>query len=172
MNATANKTHLSGLRILAVDDEEDILDTIEDLLDEAHVDRAMDYDTASEMLRTNHYDLAILDIMGVNGMDLLEGTANRNIPAVMLTAHAMNPQTLHSSMVKGALSYLPKEELSRLDELLEELLETHRKGESTWKLLFTRLGTFFDNAFGQDWTADYPEIVERYGGPGRWHNQG
>lgn len=172
MNEPAKTSHLSGMHILAVDDEEDILDTIEDLLEGVRIDRATDYEQASGLLRENSYDLAILDIMGVNGMGLLEEAANRGIPAVMLTAHAMNPETLHSSMVKGAMSYLPKEELTRLDDLLEALLETERKGGSTWKLLFSRLGGFFDKTFGEDWSAQYPEIARRYGGPGHWHEQG
>ena len=40
----ASKSSLKGKRILAVDDEVDILETIEDILDEATVDRAVDYD--------------------------------------------------------------------------------------------------------------------------------
>lgn len=172
MDKSISQSHLKGAQILAVDDEEDILDTIEDLLEEAHIDRATDYGSASAMLVEKNYDLAILDIMGVNGMGLLEEAVSRDVPTVMLTAHAMSPEMLHSSMTKGALSYLPKEELTHLDEFLEALLETKQKGASTWKLLFERLGGFFDKAFGEDWTAKYPEIARRYGGPGRWHEQG
>ena len=40
------KSYLKGLRILAVDDEEDILDTIAEALEKAHVDRAQDFKTA------------------------------------------------------------------------------------------------------------------------------
>lgn len=172
MSETTSPSYLKGHHILAVDDEEDILETIEELLGEAKVDRAKDYDSAMTKLREHTYDLAILDIMGVNGLELLVETVNRGVPTVMLTAHAMNPDTLNISMTKGALGYLPKEELSRLDELLGELLAAHAKGQSTWKLLFQRLGDFFDNSFGQDWARDYPDIVKRYGGPGRWHDQG
>ena len=39
----AMASYLKGKRILAVDDEEDILETIEDILDEAQVDKARDY---------------------------------------------------------------------------------------------------------------------------------
>ena len=110
-------SHLTALSVLAVDDEKDILDTIEDVLDKAKVDRAEDYDSASQKLKDRKYDLAILDIMGVNGLDLLVEAVNKGIPTVMLTAHAMNPETLKASINKGALSYLPKEELTRLDDL-------------------------------------------------------
>ena len=40
---TQKESFLKGLQILAVDDEEDILETIEELLEEAHVDTARDY---------------------------------------------------------------------------------------------------------------------------------
>ena len=40
---TQETSYIKGKRILAVDDEEDILETIEDILDEARVDRAADY---------------------------------------------------------------------------------------------------------------------------------
>ena len=156
-------SHLTGLNVLAVDDEKDILETIEDVLDEAKVDRAEDYDSASQKLKDTKYDLAILDIMGVNGLDLLVEAVNKGIPTVMLTAHAMNPETLKASITKGALSYLPKEELTRLDELVNELLEAHKKGNSTWRLLFERLGDYFDKSFAPEWAKDDPEFWKYYG---------
>jgi DNA-binding response OmpR family regulator len=142
---------LKGKRILAVDDEEDILETIEDILDDVDLDTATDYEGASRKIRENRYDLAILDIMGVNGLKLLEEAVERGIPAVMLTAHAVNPETLMASIRKGAISYLPKETLSDLDELLEALLGAHEQGKPPWKLLFERLGAYFDERFGADW---------------------
>lgn len=142
---------LKGKRILAVDDEADILETIEDILDEVDLDTATDYEGASRKIRENPYDLAILDIMGVNGLKLLEEAVERGIPAVMLTAHAVNPETLMASIRKGAISYLPKETLSELDELLEVLLGAHEQGKPPWKLLFEKLGAYFDERFGADW---------------------
>lgn len=147
------RSFIKGKRILAVDDEKDILDTIADILEEAHVDRADDYETASRKIKEQRYDLAVLDIMGVNGLKLLEETVERGIPTVMLTAHAINPETLMESIRKGAISYLPKETLAELDVLLSSLLEAHERGEPTWKLLFDRLGGYFDKRFGPDWQA-------------------
>lgn len=146
-----NKSHLVGKRILAVDDEADILETIEDLLDMAEVIVAGDYETASGKIRTGRFDLAILDIMGVNGLQLLEEAVERGIPTVMLTAHAVNPDTLMSSIRKGAISYLPKETLAELDTLLDELLAAQAAGKPPWKLLFDKLGGYFDERFGPDW---------------------
>ncbi len=145
------QSRLKGKKILAVDDEKDILETIEDILDESRVECAGDYETASKMIADNTYDLAILDIMGVNGLVLLDETVKKGIPTVMLTAHAVNPETLMSSIRKGAISYLPKETLADLDDMLEQLLEAHENGEPPWKLLFEKLGDFFDERFGPDW---------------------
>ena len=144
-------SYIKGKKILAVDDEQDILETIEEILEGAQVDRALDYETASSKIKETRYDLAILDIMGVNGLKLLEEAVERGIPTVMLTAHAINPETLMESIRKGAISYLPKETLAELDELLNSLLATFERGEPPWKLLFDRLGDYFDKRFGPDW---------------------
>jgi CheY-like chemotaxis protein len=147
------QAYLTGKRILAVDDEVDILESIEDILDMADVDSARDYATASAKIKGGSYDLAILDIMGVNGLVLLEEAVAKGIPTVMLTAHAINPDTLMSSIRKGAISYLPKETLAELDTLLEELMAAQAAGKPPWKLLFDKLGDYFDERFGPDWKA-------------------
>jgi len=147
----AGHTFLTGKSILAVDDEADILETIEDILEESKVDTARDYETASEKIKKQSYDLVILDIMGVNGLQLLEESVAQGFPTVMLTAHAVNPEALMASIRKGAISYLPKESLSDLDDLLNELLGAYERGEAPWKLLFNKLGTYFDERFGADW---------------------
>lgn len=148
---TDTKSYLKGKHILAVDDEQDVLDTIIDILSDATIDTAKDYETASQKLKKNRYDLTILDIMGVNGLKLLEEATEKNIPAVMLTAHAVNAETLMESIQKGAISYLPKETLADLDELLNELLSAREKGIPPWKLLFEKLGDYFNERFGPNW---------------------
>lgn len=150
---SAKKSYLKGKRILAVDDEKDVLDTIEEALEDAHVEKAQDYQSALDKLTNNRYDLAILDIMGVDGLKLLEKAVERNIPSVMLTAHALSAETLLASIRIGAISYLPKEKLAELEDILDQLLGAMEAGEPTWKLLFERLGGFFDEKFGQDWKA-------------------
>lgn len=147
----AGQTFLAGKSILAVDDEVDILETIEDILEESKLDTARDYESASEKIKKQRYDLVILDIMGVNGLQLLEESVARGFPTVMLTAHAVNPETLMASIRKGAISYLPKESLSELDDLLNDLMGAYEKGEAPWKLLFSKLGAYFDERFGADW---------------------
>ena len=159
---TVSTSYIKGKHILAVDDEEDILDTIQDILDEAHVDRAVTYEAASRRIRERHYDLAILDIMGVDGLKLLEEAVQRGIPTVMLTAHSINPETLMESIRKGAISYLPKETLAELDVLLNDLLGCHERGEAPWKLLFDKLGDYFDRRFGPEWKAKEKEFWSEF----------
>jgi DNA-binding NtrC family response regulator len=142
------KSYLEGKKILAVDDEKDILEIIEEELDMADVDIALDYQTASEKISQNNYDLIILDIMGVDGLSLLDKAVERKMPVVVLTVHALNYETLMLSIRKGSISFLPKEKLAELDRLLEMLLIANDSGKSTWKILFDELGNYFDERFG------------------------
>jgi hypothetical protein len=84
-------------------------------------------------------------------LQLLEEAVAKGIPTVMLTAHAVNPETLMSSIRKGAISYLPKEMLADLDTLLNELLDDRAKGQPPWRLVFDKLGKYFDERFGTGW---------------------
>lgn len=157
-----SEDYLKGKRILAVDDEEDILETIENILVDAEIDCARDYQSASRKIKEGKYDLAILDNMGVNGIQLLEEAVAKGIPSVMLTAHAVNPETLMDSIRKGAISYLPKETLADLDVLLNQLLAANQKGEPPWKLLFSKLGNYFDKRFGSKWQEKDKEFWDDF----------
>ncbi len=64
--------YLEGKRILIVDDEPDVLDSLEDLLSMCDVTRASNFLDAKEFLQGRYFDIAVLDIMGVEGYDLLE----------------------------------------------------------------------------------------------------
>ena len=87
----ASDNILTGKKILIVDDEADVLESLEDLLDECEIKTASNYESAKELLEQSTYDAAILDIMGVRGFDLLEIATEKKIPALMLTAHGLNP---------------------------------------------------------------------------------
>ncbi|NOX35354.1 MAG: response regulator [Deltaproteobacteria bacterium] len=151
---TQTDSFLKDKHILAVDDEWDVVETIQEILDEAKVDVAQDYETASQKIIQTQYDLAILDIMGVNGIKLLEECVKRDIPAVMLTANSMNPESLMQSIKKGAISYLSKEHLSELDSLINELMDAKDQGKPPWKFLFEKLGSHFNQRFGKGWKDD------------------
>ncbi len=146
-----NTTSLSGKRILAVDDEPDVLAVISEQLESADVTTARDFQTARTHLEDQTYDLVILDIMGVRGFDLLEITRAKRLPAVMLTAHAMTPDSLQKSIDQGAVSFLPKDELARLTELIEEILGDVEGGRTHWPKLVDRLGPKFTELWGTLW---------------------
>lgn len=146
---------LAGKRILAVDDEEDVLDTLEDLLDAYPglvFDRATDYDAGYHLLRSWTYDAVILDIMGVRGFDLLNASVHLGFPTVMLTAHAFSAEALQQSIEMGARAYIPKENMLDIADFLEDIL-TLEHG-SGLKRMFQRLGGVFDKRFGSRWTED------------------
>ena len=135
--------------ILVVDDEPDVLETVAEELDMALIHKAGDYDTALQYLLSYTYDVVILDIMGVNGFELLKNAVSRGFPAVMLTAHAVTPDALKKSIKLGAISFLPKEKMSELKEFLEDVVLNG--GKPIWLKLFDRLGAYFNKRFGPDW---------------------
>lgn len=159
---------LKDKKILVVDDEPDILETIEELLDQCSLDTAANYEQAKQLLSHNTYDLAILDIMGVRGYDLLEIARGKEIPALMLTAHALSPENLKKSIQKGADSYIPKERLADIATFVEDILilQKHRK-KTTRESWFSRLKPFFDKTFRKGWRDEdrdfWDEIDEENG---------
>jgi len=146
---------LIGKRILAVDDEPDVLETLADLLEDFPgliFDRALNYETGYHLLRSWTYDAVILDIMGVRGFDLLNASVHLSFPTVMLTAHAFSIDDLKRSIEIGARAYIPKEKMADITEFLEDLLILgHRSG---LKRMFHRLGGVFNKKFGSRWMED------------------
>lgn len=142
---------LVNKRILVVDDEPDILETVEELLFECHVDTAMTFDEAVALLKENTYDVAILDIMGVNGYDLLKITHKLDTLSMMLTAHALTPEHLKNSIEQEADAYVPKDMLANVPLYVADLLnakKTGKKGQLKW---FSLLKPVFDRLFGEGW---------------------
>lgn len=149
---------LKGKRVLIVDDEPDILDTLKDLLDMCIIDSAPNFETAQKFLKRNSYDAAILDIMGVKGYDLLELTKEKNIPSLMLTAHALSPDNLVKSLKRGALSYIPKEQMADIATYLVEIIQARQKGTGKPKKWLKRLSPIFDKKFGPEWKAEHKQF--------------
>ncbi len=141
---------LNGKRILVVDDEPDILETLIDLLDMCIVETAQDFETGEKNLRRGAYDAVILDIMGVDGYNLLKVANEMDIPAIMLTAHALSPDNLVKSIKEGAYAYLPKDKMVDIADYLADLFNARQKGKKNgaW---FTRLRPLFDEKFGPGW---------------------
>jgi DNA-binding NtrC family response regulator len=133
-------------RVLVVDDEPDIAEAISEVLSAHQVDVAHSYDEAKAKLDTNAYDVLILDIMGVKGHELLDDYGER-FPTIMLTAHALTPESFKKSVGNHARLFLPKEELSQLDEYVDKVLSTK---QPLWSWLVRKLD--FRRWFGSDFT--------------------
>ena len=147
----ADNDILKGKKILAVDDESDVLDTLKEMLDECEMETATTYELAKELLESRVYDAAILDIMGVRGFDLLKLAMKKKIPALMLTAHGLNPDNLVDSVKLGAKSYIPKDKIGDIDIYLKEIFLAQEKGIEKSGNWFALLGSYFDNRFGHGW---------------------
>jgi len=156
------KNILNGKRILIVDDEPDILETLVEILDMCLIDRAPNFDTAQKFLNKTRYDLAILDIMGVRGYELLEIANERNIPALMLTAHAFNPENLVKSLKGGAQSYIPKDKISEIAVYITDILEPREKDGERGPDWLKKLEPFFDKKFGEGWKEKDREFWDVY----------
>jgi CheY-like chemotaxis protein len=146
---------LNSKRILAVDDEPDILEVLkEEILAAAPgctLETAVSYEQAVEQLVSWTYDLVILDIMGVRGFDLLKLAVTRPypIPVVMLTAHALSPESLKKSIELGARAYLPKERLGAVVPFLEDVL-TYEYG-AVWRRVLKQVEGVFSKGLGPYW---------------------
>ncbi len=125
-------------RVLVVDDEPNILKTMEICLK----DMKLDLDTftnpreALSAIGKNHYDLAFIDLkmQPINGLELLESLKKQS-PAttvVIVTAHG-SIETAVDAIRKGAYDYLQKPfDFLELQLLAQKVLEYHRlKGELT-----------------------------------------
>jgi CheY-like chemotaxis protein len=144
---------LEGKKILAVDDEPDVLTVLQEEISDAcpscAVDKAVSYEEAVKLLNANYYDIVILDIMGVRGFDLLDLAVQKNLKVAMLTAHALSSEALKRSHEMKARAYLPKEKLGEIVPFLEDILKY--EFEPGWKSLFEKLHSFFTERFESDW---------------------
>ena len=153
---------LEGKKILIVDDEPDILDALGALLPMCDVTKAATFDEAKELLESRKFDIAVLDIMGVDGYELLRIANERKVIAVMLTAHALNPDNIVRSYKEGAASYLPKEEMANITVFLNDVLEAKKKGKNPWSRWLDRLDSYWEKRFGSDWQKDDKEFWEKF----------
>jgi DNA-binding NtrC family response regulator len=156
------KKVIRGKKILIVDDEEDVLDSLTDLLDMCKVDRASSFEEGKRFLESDTYDIAILDIMGVKGFELLEIAKKQDIPALMLTAHALSEENLKQSAENGASYYAPKDEMSNIAVFVADVIEAKEKNKNVWTKWFERLGGFYDRKFvGPNWREKEKEFWEK-----------
>jgi DNA-binding response OmpR family regulator len=145
------KDLLDGQKILVVDDEEDILDTLEELLPMCELEKVRDFQSAKGLLEKKSFDLAILDIMGVDGYDLLEIAKNKDITTIILTAHAFSPEDTAKSIKSGADYYIPKDFLFNIQTYLRDVLEAKKARKNPWGRWKERFYDHYNRRFGESW---------------------
>ena len=151
-----NKTDLlEGKRLLIVDDEPDVLDTLEDLLSMCVITKADSYESAKKLIENQYFDLAILDIMGVQGYELLKLCNENDVTGVMLTAYAVTPEDIKYSFDEGAASFVPKEKMSDITTFLTDIYEARQKGKHLWSRWFDRMAHYFEKKFGENWQKEH-----------------
>jgi DNA-binding NtrC family response regulator len=156
------KKILRGKRVLIVDDEKDVLNVLVELLDMCKIDTASSFEQGKQLLETEPYDIAVLDIMGVKGFDLLEISNKKGIPALMLTAHALTKDALIESAQRGASYFAPKDEISKIDLFVADVLEAAEKKKNPWVKWLERLGSFYDKRFtGPNWREQEREFWDK-----------
>ena len=146
------KELIRGRKLLIVDDEEDVLEELIDLLDMCKIDTATSFEDGKTRLEEGQYDVAILDIMGVNGFKLLEIAKKQKVPALMLTAHSLTEESLKRSAQDGAAYFAPKEEMQDIHLFVADVIEARDKKMNSWEKWFDRFASFYDRRFhGTHW---------------------
>jgi len=153
---------LTGKRILAVDDEPDVLESLEEILFMCEIVKATRFEEAERLVQEQHFDIAILDIMGVDGYRLLDMLRETDTITVMLTAHAFSPKETVKSFKKGAASYIPKEEMGNIVLYLNDVLEAQEQGKHFWSRWFDRFASYYDEKFGPGWQDEDKDFWEKF----------
>jgi DNA-binding NtrC family response regulator len=152
---------LKGKKILIVDDEPDVLDTLEDLLSDCDVKKARTFEEAKRQLETQLFDMTVLDIMGVNGYELLEIAVKKKVTAVMLTAHALSPEDTMKSFRGGAAFYVPKDKIAEMPKTLANILDLKKQGKDTWMPFVGWAEAYYSAKFGPKWEKSKKELQEK-----------
>ena len=156
---------LIGKKILIVDDEPDVLESLVELLNLCKIDVASSFEEGKQMLETKAYDMAILDIMGVKGFELLKVANCQKIPALMLTANALKEESLKKSIEEGASYFAPKEKMVDIELFVADVFKAVENKKNPWVLLLDRLGSFYDKKFQKsNWRDKEDDFLKKYMG--------
>jgi len=98
----------------------------------------------------------------IRGYDLLRAAKGRGLPALMLTAHALDKKNFMRSIEQGADAYIPKESLPELPELLADLMRSQQEGDKGGNRWFKRLAPLFDQKFGPGWRDEPKDFWSSY----------
>ena len=160
MDMNENK-FLKGRKVLIVDDEPDVLETLEALLGMCKVRKANSFHKAMELLEDEYFDIAVLDIMGVDGYGLLKKAKEKKVISVMLTAHSLSVEDTITSLENGASLYVPKEKMDSIATYLADVLEAKEKKKSSWWRWIDRFSAYYDERFDSEWKNRKEEFLEK-----------
>ena len=124
---------MEAMRVLVVDDEIDLLETVVKRLQKRQVNAIglPDGDKALEYLKAHPIDVVVLDVKmpGRNGLEILEEmrASYPSIEVIMLTGHA-SIRSGKQGMSLGAFDYMMKP--VGIDELLEKIRQAWIKGQA------------------------------------------
>ncbi|MFV9511308.1 sigma-54-dependent transcriptional regulator [Tepidibacillus sp. LV47] len=129
-----------SIRILVVDDEEDLLQLLVQRLKRKgyQVDGALSGEEAVKKMREIYYDVGIFDIKmpGMDGIELLKEAKKLifDMEVIMLTGHG-TVETAIEAMKSGAYDYLTKPyNLSELDVIIQKAIEKKQLFEENQRL--------------------------------------
>ena len=105
------------------------------------------------MFETESFDMAILDIMGVDGYKLLEIATKERITAIMLTAHGLSVENTVRAYKNGAAFFVPKEKMYDIATYLLDILKAEEEGKHPWRSWLKRFGSYYETRFGQQWDS-------------------
>ncbi|MFH2204950.1 MAG: response regulator [Elusimicrobiota bacterium] len=120
----------NSLRMLVIDDEEDLVTALVERLGYRGIEAeyALDGRTAREKLETNSYDIVILDLKlpGESGAELRDSIARKypELPILMITGHGAHPESPGSPPLPGGTVL---EKPVNLDVLIEKAREMAKK---------------------------------------------
>lgn len=153
---------LKDKRVLVVDDEPDVLETLEELLPTCKVVKASSFEEAKKQLETQAFDIAVLDIMGVDGYKLLEIANQRKVTAVMLTAHALTTEDTVKSFKAGAAHFIPKDKITEISTFLNDIFDAKSRSKSLWSKWLDRMDSYYSDKFGKNWKEDDKEFWAKF----------
>ncbi len=117
---------MDNIRVLIVDDEEELAATIAERLEIRGIktQTASDGDSALSLIKADSPDVVVLDLMmpGIGGLGILKqiNLLEKKIPVILLTGYASKERSIEG-MNLGAFDYLLKP--CQLDDLISKIQE-------------------------------------------------
>jgi DNA-binding NtrC family response regulator len=153
-------------RILAIDDEQSILESLREILEYENyeVDIAQEGEEGLEYFRNNKYDAVFLDIKmpKMDGLEVLDQLMeiSADVPVIMISGHG-TIDTAVDSIKKGAFDFIEKPlDLNRLLVTLKNAMEKKDLVKET-KRLKKKVSKTFDIVGESDSIQHVKEMIEK-----------